>query len=141
MTRQLTKRSGTHVRRRAYPRLMIRLKRAYEAAEGSDGVRVLVDGLWPRGVTKQAAAIEWWARELAPSPDLRRWFGHLPDRFPEFKDRYLAELQRSAASAALDRLRNLVADGDVTLVYAAKDTKHNQAVVLADVLSAEGVPS
>jgi len=120
---------------------MIRLKRAYEAAEGSDGVRVLVDGLWPRGVTKQAAAIEWWARELAPSPDLRRWFGHLPDRFPEFKDRYLAELQRSAASAALDRLRNLVADGDVTLVYAAKDTKHNQAVVLADVLSAEGVPS
>jgi len=113
---------------------MIRLKRAYEAAEPADGVRVLVDGLWPRGVTKQAAAIEWWARELAPSPDLRRWFGHMPDRFPEFKDRYVVELQRSAASAALERLRQLSAAQDVTLVYAARDTAHNQAVVLAELL-------
>ncbi len=118
---------------------MIRLKRAYEIADASDGVRVLVDGLWPRGVTKQAAAIEWWARELAPSPELRRWFGHLPDRFPEFKDRYVAELQRSTANAALAKLRDLAVKGDVTLVFAAKDTEHNQAVVLAELLAAEPV--
>ena len=120
---------------------MIRLKRAYETAEASDGVRVLVDGLWPRGVTKQAAAIEWWARELAPSPDLRRWFGHLPGRFPEFKDRYLGELQRATASAALTKLRELAQGDDVTLVYAAKDTEHNQAVVLAELLSQRSAPA
>ena len=111
---------------------MIKLKRAYQAAEESDGVRVLVDSLWPRGVTKQRAAIDWWAKELAPSAELRRWFGHEPERFPEFKRRYTAELH---GNVALDKLRELVASQVVTLVYGAKDTEHNQAVVLAELLS------
>lgn len=114
---------------------MIRLKRAYEEAAASDGVRVLVDGLWPRGVTKEAASIDWWAKELAPSPDLRRWFGHVPDRFQEFKERYEAELHSTAGSKALEELRRLAAGRDVTLVYGAKDTRHNQAVVLAELLA------
>lgn len=111
---------------------MIKLKRAYQAADESDGVRVLVDSLWPRGVTKERAAIDWWAKELAPSADLRRWFGHVPERFPQFKERYEAEL---AGNAAVNRLREMAAGQVVTLVYGAKDTEHNQAVVLAALLA------
>jgi len=116
---------------------MIKLKRAYQEAEESDGVRVLVDSLWPRGVTKERAAIDWWAKELAPSPELRRWFGHVPARFTEFKERYEAELERK--HEALTRLRDLAASQSVTLVYGAKDTEHNQAVVLAGLVAADPV--
>lgn len=115
---------------------MIKLKRAYQAAEESDGMRVLVDRLWPRGVTKQAAAIDWWAKELSPSTELRRWFGHVPERFPEFKERYEGEL---LGKEALAKLRALAGTQEVTLVYGAKDTEHNEAVVLAQLLAAAPV--
>ena len=112
--------------------LDIRLKRAYEPAESSDGYRVLVDRLWPRGVSKDAARLDEWAKELAPSADLRRWFAHDPARFPEFRQRYLAEL--GAHDAELDELRVRAGDGTLTLVYGARDTEHNDAVVLAELL-------
>lgn len=115
---------------------MIKLKRAYEVAEESDGVRVLVDGLWPRGVTKERAAIDWWAKEAAPSAALRRWYGHVPARFDEFKERYEAELQ---GNEAVSKLRTMAESQVVTLVYGAKDTERNQAVVLAGVVGAAPV--
>lgn len=106
---------------------MLKLKRAYDERAEDDGTRVLVDRIWPRGVTKERAAIDWWAKGLAPSEDLRKWFSHDPKRFDEFADRYIGELQ---GSADLDRLRKLCLDGNVTLVFGAKDREHNQAVVL-----------
>ncbi len=110
-------------------RVEIRLKRAYEAASQDDGYRVLVDRLWPRGVSKKELRIDAWEKELAPSDGLRKWFGHEPGRFREFAERYEKELP--AHKDALERLR---AQKRVTLVYAAKDTQHNNAVVLARVL-------
>jgi uncharacterized protein YeaO (DUF488 family) len=115
----------------------IRLKRAYEPAGSSDGYRVLIDRLWPRGLSRERASLDEWNRELAPSTELRRWFGHEPSRFEEFRRRYLDELggQRSA----LTGLRRRARMGRVTLVYGAKDTEHNDAVVLAEVLR-RGLP-
>jgi uncharacterized protein YeaO (DUF488 family) len=110
----------------------LRLKRAYEPAEEGDGVRVLVDRLWPRGVSRERARLDLWERELAPSPALRRWFGHRPERFPEFRRRYLAELREHRRELAA--LRRRARRGAVTLVYAARDTEHNGAVVLAEAL-------
>src|SRR5512136_2455048 len=99
---------------------MMRTKRVYEPPFPEDGVRVLVDRLWPRGVSKEDARIEWWARELAPSDKLRRWFGHAPPRYREFVDRYRAELE---SSEAVSRLKVLAAKGTVTLVYSARDER------------------
>ncbi|HWO78938.1 DUF488 domain-containing protein [Gaiella sp.] len=110
----------------------VRLKRAYEPAEAADGYRVLVDRLWPRGVSKEKAQLDEWARELAPSSELRTWFGHDPARFDEFRRRYLEEL--AAHEAKLAELRERASEGTLTLVYAARDSEHNDAVVLADVL-------
>ena len=110
----------------------VRLKRAYEPAEAADGYRVLVDRLWPRGVSKEKAQLDEWARELAPSSELRTWFGHDPARFDEFRRRYLEEL--AAHEAKLADLRERASEGTLTLVYAARDSEHNDAVVLADVL-------
>ncbi len=110
----------------------VRLKRAYEPAEVADGYRVLIDRLWPRGVSRQRASLDEWARELAPSPELRRWFGHEPSRFEEFRRRYKRELR--AKRPRLAELRRRARDGTVTLVYAARDPEHNGAVVLAEVL-------
>jgi uncharacterized protein YeaO (DUF488 family) len=107
------------------------LKRAYEAPADSDGTRVLVDRLWPRGVSKAKARIDVWLKEVAPSTQLRKWFGHDPEKWPEFQQRYRAELK---GSAALAELRKLVRQGHVTLVYGAKDEEHNDAVVLAKLL-------
>lgn len=112
---------------------MLKIKRAYEDSSKDDGVRVLVDRVWPRGVSKEEARIDWWAKEVAPSTELRKWFGHAPERYPEFKRRYKAELK---VNDALPRLKKLVKEGDVTLVYGAKDEEHNQATVLQEVLSA-----
>lgn len=112
---------------------MVRLKRAYDERSEDDGTRVLVDRIWPRGVTKERAAIDWWATGLAPSEELRRWFAHDPKRFDEFAERYEAEL---AGSADLERLRRLAAAGEVTLVFGAKDRERNQAVVLKRLLEA-----
>ena len=110
----------------------IRLKRAYEPPAPDDGTRVLVDRLWPRGVRKADAAIDCWLKEIAPSSELRRWFGHDPDRWEEFQRRYRAEL--SAHPELLDRLRALAAQGTLTLVYSAHDEDHNDAVVLHGML-------
>ena len=114
------------------PAKSIRLKRAYEAVADDDGARVLIDRLWPRGVKKQDAAIERWVKELSPSTDLRKWFGHDPARWQEFRRRYVAELRQHPQQ--LDELRALAAQGRITLIYAARDELHNDAVVLRDVL-------
>jgi uncharacterized protein YeaO (DUF488 family) len=110
----------------------IRLKRAYEPATASDGYRVLVDRLWPRGVSPEKARLDAWERAIAPSTELRRWFGHDPARFDEFRRRYVDEL--AAQSATLRELRRHARKEPLTLVYAARDTEHNEAVVLAQLL-------
>jgi uncharacterized protein YeaO (DUF488 family) len=108
----------------------VRLKRAYEAASACDGYRVLIDRLWPRGVSREQAHLDEWARELAPSTELRRWFAHDPERFAEFKRRYAAEL--AAQEHKLRQLRER--HGTLTLVYGARDTEHNDAIVLKELL-------
>lgn len=113
---------------------MLKLKRVYEAADFDDGFRVLVDRLWPRGLTKEKAHIDLWLKEVAPSGELRKWFGHEPDRWPVFRERYLREL--ASRSEEVSQLRDLIAKGPVTLVYGAKDTEHNQTVALRDFLLA-----
>jgi uncharacterized protein YeaO (DUF488 family) len=112
--------------------MAVRLKRAYEPPEPSDGYRVLIDRLWPRGVKKEEARLDEWARELAPSSELRRWFGHDPAKFDEFRRRYREEL--AAQEEKLTELRRLARKETVTLVYSARDTEHNDAVVLAELL-------
>ena len=111
---------------------MLRLKRAYEPPATSDGRRILVDRLWPRGLSKERAAIDEWMKEIAPSTELRRWFGHDPDRWREFQRRYKREL-RTRSDLVLEIAR-LAAHGAVTLVYGARDEAHNDAVVLRDIL-------
>ncbi len=113
--------------------MTIRTKRIYERTGREDGLRVLVDRLWPRGLSKEDASIDLWLKDVAPSNELRRWFGHRPDRFPSFAEKYAAELDDNPA---VDELRALVAATEtVTLLYGAKDETHNQARVLADYLS------
>ena len=109
---------------------MIALKRAYDAPESSDGARFLVERLWPRGVRKADLPLDGWLKDVAPSPELRRWFGHDPRRWAEFRRRYFAELRRHAD--ALEPLLAAARRGPTTLVYSARDTKHNAAVALRD---------
>ncbi|MBV9287529.1 MAG: DUF488 domain-containing protein [Hyphomicrobiales bacterium] len=116
----------------AIPQAAIHLKRAYKAPSPDDGVRILVDRLWPRGVAKANAAIDRWMKEIAPSDELRHWFGHDPKRWEEFRRRYRAELSRR--EELVNQLRMIARQGSLTLVYAARDEDHNQAVVLRDVL-------
>ena len=108
----------------------IHLKRAYEEPAPGDGQRLLVDGLWPRGLRKETLQAEAWLRVLAPSTDLRRWFGHDPARWDDFRVRYFDEL--AANPAALARLRGYLERGPVTLLYAARDEEHNNAAALRD---------
>lgn len=115
----------------------IRVKRVYEPAERSDGYRILIDRLWPRGISHERARLDAWERDLAPSAALRTWFGHEPDRFDEFRDRYVEELR--GQRTLLSELRRRARDGTLTLVYAARDTQHNDAVVLAEVVR-RGLP-
>jgi uncharacterized protein YeaO (DUF488 family) len=110
----------------------VRLKRAYEPAHASDGHRILIDRIWPRGVTRDEAHLDEWAPELAPSSELRRWFGHNPARFEDFRERYTEEL--AAQQLKLRELRRRARKGTLTLVYAARDREHNDAVVLAEIL-------
>jgi uncharacterized protein YeaO (DUF488 family) len=110
----------------------VRRKRAYEPAAPADGHRVLIDRIWPRGVSRERARLDEWARELAPSTELRQWFGHDPDRFSEFRRRYEHEL--AAQEEKLRDLRRRARRGTLTLVYGARDTEHNDAVVLAELL-------
>jgi uncharacterized protein YeaO (DUF488 family) len=114
---------------------MIRLKRAYEPASPSDGERVLVERLWPRGISKARAALDLWLKDVAPSPELRKWFGHDPAKWERFEQRYWKELQGSKEAVGL--LRRKTDRGTVTLVYAARDVEHNGAVALKQFLEHE----
>jgi uncharacterized protein YeaO (DUF488 family) len=107
---------------------MLKLKRVYEHVDTDDGFRILVDRLWPRGVTKMAARIDLWFKDVAPSPALRTWFGHDSSRWSEFRRRYFAELEQRPDDIA--RLRALIAEQPVTFVYAAKDPEHTHALAL-----------
>lgn len=108
-------------------------KRVYEAAAESDGYRVLVDRLWPRGVSKEDAHLNDWIKEVAPTDELRKWFDHDPVKFPEFEKRYRSELKDK--SDLLLQIRKKAMDNTVTLLYGAKDTEHNQAIVLQKLLN------
>lgn len=112
--------------------IVIQLKRAYEAAAKSDGLRILVERLWPRGVSKEKAAIDLWLKEIAPSTELRKWFGHDPDKWPEFRKRYWAELR--ANKELISQLRQKITTGTVTFVFAASDVERNSAVALKEFL-------
>ena len=111
---------------------MVRLKRVYEAPAESDGTRVLVERLWPRGLTKERAAVDLWLKEVAPSPELRKWFGHDPARWEQFQERYRRELREKKEAVRL--LKQKAKEGTVTLVYAARDEEHNGALVLKRLL-------
>jgi uncharacterized protein YeaO (DUF488 family) len=115
----------------------VRLKRAYDPVESTDGYRVLIDRLWPRGVSRKRAKLDGWEKELPPSTELRQWFGHDPKRFEEFRRRYIEELRSKRPRLA--GLRRRARKGTLTLVYSAGDTEHNDAVVLAEVLR-RGLP-
>lgn len=111
--------------------MSLSLKRAYAPPSATDGKRVLVERLWPRGMTKEAAAIDLWLKEVAPSTELRKWFGHEPAKWEEFQRRYRAELKDSPALA---ELRALAGRGRLTLVYASREERHNSASVLKRIL-------
>ena len=112
--------------------LDIRTKRAYDPPQRGDGYRVLIDHVWPRGVKREDLSLDEWARELAPSDELRRWFGHDPERFDEFRARYRAEL--SSHGEELDELRRRAREEPVTVVFGARDREHSNAAVLAELL-------
>lgn len=115
--------------------MKIKLKRAYEAPSKADGRRLLVERLWPRGVKKEDAALDDWVKDIAPSPALRKWYGHDPAKWPEFQKRYRAEL--SANAEAVEKLRAVCAKGATTFIYAAKDEARNSALVLKAYLEGE----
>lgn len=117
---------------RVYRDMHIKLKRVYENATKSDGMRVLVERLWPRGLTKEKAKVDWWVRDVAPSDGLRKWYGHAPGKWPEFQKRYRAELR--GKKDLIRELRHKARNGRVTFVFAAKDERRNSAVVLKQVV-------
>ena len=110
----------------------VRAKRIHDAVGRGDGYRILIDHVWPRGVSRERASLDGWVRDLAPSDDLRTWFDHDPKRFSEFRARYRNEL--AAKRDTLDELRRRASDGQVTILYAARDRAHNNGVVLAELL-------
>lgn len=111
----------------------IKIKRVYELPEKNDGYRILVDRLWPRGLTKEKAAVDLWLKNIAPTTELRKWFGHEPEKWNEFKKKYLVELKENKESVSI--LKDILKKGPVTLLYAARDQVHNEALVLKDILS------
>jgi uncharacterized protein YeaO (DUF488 family) len=113
--------------------MKLKLKRVYEHPSKEDGTRILVDRLWPRGLTKEKAHVDLWLKEVAPSTELRKWFAHDPAKWPEFKARYKAELKHNTAQLAL--LKQAVVRGPATLLYGARDTERNEAIVLQDLLN------
>lgn len=112
---------------------MVKIKRVYENPEDGDGIRILVDRLWPRGLTKEKASVDLWLKDIAPSTELRKWFGHDPEKWNEFRKRYLAELNENKKSVAM--LKEQLTKGDVTLIFGAKDEEHNEALVLKELFS------
>ena len=115
---------------------MIKIKRVYEKPAKEDGWRVLVDRLWPRGMTKEAAHLDEWMKDVAPSDALRKWFGHEPEKWTGFQKRYRSELAKKKESVA-ELKKTAKEHGTLTLLYGAKDEEHNEAVVLADILKAK----
>lgn len=112
---------------------MLKIKRIYSAADKTDGFRILVDRLWPRGISKEKAALDMWEKDIAPSEELRKNFGHVPEKFAAFKDSYIKEIgSNPAIKEFLHLVKAQLGKGDVTLVYGAKDELNNQAVVLRD---------
>ena len=111
---------------------MLKIKRVYDPPSPEDGKRVLVDRLWPRGIRKEDAAIDEWPKEIAPTAELRRWFGHDPAKYEEFKQRYAMELDDKAD--LIDRIKNEARRGTVTLLFSARDIEHNNATVLKEIL-------
>ena len=118
--------------------MTIRLARAYDIPAEDDGFRVLVDRVWPRGVSKKDLRIDLWAREVAPSTELRRWFGHQPERWPEFARRYREELTEPERARLLETIATHARSGPLTLVFGARDRERNQAVVIAEALAERG---
>jgi uncharacterized protein YeaO (DUF488 family) len=112
----------------------IRVRRIYDPAEAGDGIRVLVDRVWPRGIRKEAAALDEWVKDVAPSTELRKWYGHVPEKFAQFEARYRDELATPAARTALEHLRTLATNDELTLLTATRDVDHSQAAVLAALL-------
>lgn len=112
--------------------MKLKVKRVYEVPDTADGKRILVDRLWPRGLSKEKARVDLWLKEIAPSDELRRWFAHDPAKWPEFEKRYRAELKQQGESMA--ELKKAIGQGPTTLLYGAKDEQHNQAVVLMKLL-------
>jgi len=115
----------------------LRMKRVYVEPSEDDGRRILVDRLWPRGLAKEKAKVDLWLKDVAPSNELRKWFGHDPQRWPEFKRRYAEELRTLGEPLAL--LRQEAKHGAVTLLYGARDEEHNEAVVLLELLQHKGI--
>ena len=113
--------------------MKIQIKRVYEKPNAKDGFRILVDRLWPRGLTREKAAVDLWLKDIAPSTELRKWFGHDPGKWKEFQKKYLKELSENKEAA--DILKDHLKKGTVTLLYAAKDEAHNEAEVLKDYFS------
>lgn len=113
----------------------IRIKRVYEEPNGEDGTRILVDRLWPRGLTKEKAKVDLWLKDIAPSTELRKWFAHDPAKWAEFRSRYREELKRNKKQVSL--LKQEAGKGTVTLVYGANDQQHNEAVILQSLLTAK----
>ncbi len=111
------------------------VKRAYDPPAPSDGVRILVDRLWPRGVSKARGKIDYWIKEIAPSTELRRWYNHEPDKWPEFKSRYFVELDQNPGR--IEEIIDFVRKGDVTLVYSSKETRYNNAVALKEYIASQ----
>lgn len=114
---------------------MLKVKRVYEKRHPDDGIRILVDRLWPRGLASTSAGLDEWAKELAPSDQLRRWFGHNPERWPGFRQKYREELRSPPKTEALLRIVRMADKGKITLLYGAKDTERNNARVLAEVIN------
>ncbi|AVR47175.1 DUF488 domain-containing protein [Christiangramia fulva] len=115
--------------------LKLKTKRIYENPANNDGYRLLVDRIWPRGISKEKAQLDEWNKDLAPSDDLRKWFGHQEEKFQEFKERYRKELEN--CEEELERLREMSKKKRICILYGAKDKEHNQAVVLKDVLESK----
>jgi uncharacterized protein YeaO (DUF488 family) len=113
---------------------MLKIKRAYEKEEPGDGKRLLIDRLWPRGISKAEAGIDEWLKDLGPSTELRKWFGHDPEKWPEFKKRYLKELSDPAKTSLLEVIAHSARRSTVTLVYSAKDTEHSDVKVLQEIV-------
>lgn len=120
-------------------KLPVKIKRAYEEVEKEDGIRILVDRLWPRGISKEDLKIDHWMKEVAPSDELRKWFNHEEEKFDEFKERYKKELNEE--EDALDKLKEITIQEKkkISLIYGAKDEKHNQAVVLKEILDRQQI--